>query len=356
MPDITQSELVDIATATLSKFKKRKLTDLASKFQKYHFFPQIFKKESLSESSGKNIEFYALTTKTGTARNVGYFAKKQIQRKDVLAKATLEWARTVEGFSLDKLEIKQNSGSQSQLISLFGAQRTAAFLSLIELVEDQGWSKPPTSSDTTIPHGIKSYFVKKVTGASATVGEFGGLNPTGFSSGVGFDSTVHSKWANWTNIYTAISPDDAVFKARRALDRTDWDTPLGPYMNEHKFGMPRKALYMNPNLKFEFEALAQKQNDQNQGDLFRFGGKTFIMGHPLIGVDALTADADDPIYGIDWSKMKYEIFSGYGPAESEPTVVDGYIGVISVDIELVGNLFCIDRKAGFVLAKSTNND
>lgn len=356
MPDITQDQLVDIATATLSKFKKRKLTDLASKFRKYHFFPQIFRKESVKESSGKNIEFYAMTSGTGTARNVGYFAKQVIQRKDVLAKATLEWARTVDSFAVDQLEIQQNAGSEVKLLDLFSAQRAASYLSIIELIEDQGWSKPPTSSETTIPHGIKSYFVKKVTGDSATVGEFGGLNPTGFSSGVGFDSDTHDKWANWTNIYVDINPDDAIFKARRAIDQTKWETPLGPYMNEHKFGAPRQGLYMKPALMYEFEAQAQKQNDNNQADLFKFGGRTFINGHPLVGVDPIKDDGDDPIYGIDWSKLKYELFSGYTPKESQPKAVAGYIDVIAVDIQIVGNLFCIDRKAGFVLAKSANNE
>lgn len=355
MPDLTQTQMLDIGTATLSRFRKKKLVDLAMTQQKYHFVPNLLKKRRIEETSGKDVRFYALVDLLeDTARNVGYYAEQVVQDKDVLAEAAIPWRRTIQQFSADKFAMAQNEGD-AQIIRMFGAKRAAAYGGLIKRIETDGWGKPASSSDVVTPYGIKCYIVKKITGTSATTGEFGGLNPTGFSSGVGFNSTTYATWANYTRKWAAITPDDSVQKIHEAISEMNWDTPLAPYMGDKLDGRPDLVIYMEPSSVYQHEALANKQNDNAGGDLFKYAGRTFINGHPLVAVNDLTADADDPIYLIDWGAMGIQVMRGYNLIESQPFMVAGYIDVIGVVIQLGWNMYCYNRRRQGVLAKAANN-
>jgi len=359
MPPIVTTDLLDLANGTLAFFDRNSLIDLASDQQNYLFIPELFNKHRMQLDGGDTIDWFALVNKSTTAHHAGHYVQRIIETKDVTAQASIRWGRTVESFGVDEAAIRMNAGNQVKLIDLFGSKRAASWLGFLELVEST-LSGHPGQSDGITPFGMKSYCVKKITGSSATYpGEFGGGNPSGFSSGIGLNSSTYSGWKNYTLKYTDVSADDSVKGMRACMGQTAWKTPLRSKIESMVTdgGRPNLQVYMKPQLVWEHEALAQLQNDQLGDDLFKFAGSTRVNGHPLVEMRALDSDSDDPIYGFDWGVAKIAVLKGYEQIESdEAKELSGYVGVIGKDLDLVYNLKVKNRRRLWVMATAADND
>ncbi len=359
MSDIQTSDLLDLANGTLSFFERKKLIDLASDQQDYLFIPELFNTKRMTVDGGDAIDWFALTGKSTTPRHAGHYAQRIIETKDVTSKASIGWGRTVESFGVDKAAIRMNAGNQAKLIDLFGSKRAASWLGFLELVEST-LSGHPGQDDGITPFGMKSYAVKKITGSSATQpGEFGGGNPSGFSSGVGLDSGSISGWKNHTMKFSNVSSDDSVKGMRISMGETAWKTPLKDRIEQTVTdgGRPNLQIYMKPSLVYDHEALAQLQNDQMEDDLFKFAGKTRVNGHPLVPMRALDGDTDTPMYGWDWGVANIVVLKGYENIEdASAKELSGYIGVIGKDLDVVYNLRVKNRRRLWVMSTAADND
>lgn len=359
MSDIKTTDLLDLANGTLAFFERKQLIDLASSQQEYLFVPELFNTKRMHVDGGDTIDWFALTGKSTTARHVGHYAQRVIETKDVTAQASIRWGRTIESFGVDEAAIRMNAGNQVKLIDLFGSKRAASWLGFLELVEST-LSGHPGQDDGITPFGMKSYAVKKITGDSAVYpGEFGGGNPSGFSSGIGLNSNTHSGWKNYTLKWANVSLQDSVNGMRACMGQTAWKTPLRSKIESMVTdgGRPDLVIYMKPELVWEHEKLAQLQNDQLEGDLFKFAGNTRVNGHPLQEMRALDSDTDNPMYGWDWGVSRIAVLKGYEQIESaEAKELAGYVGVIGKDLDAVYNLKVKNRRRLWVMSQAADND
>ena len=84
-------------------------------------------------------------------------------------------------------------------------------------------------------------------------------------------------------------------------------------------------------------------------------GVPFVNGHPLVYIPVLDDDADNPIYAIDWTKLRTVVQDGYWMKEKEPMQSPTQHTVLVVYVDGRCCILCINRRtAGFVLHNVTS--
>lgn len=350
-------DIADIATSTIATFDRLKLTEIATTDEEHHFFPQLIDGENMQYEGGTEIRWDAMIRDSGGARNIGYFDKEQRVVRDVLTQASAPWRRTVSPYDIDALEIAQNRGDKHKIVSLIGARRAAAFLSLSNRLEVDGWAKPASSTDTITPFGIRYWIVKSVSGTSASSGDggFNGGNPSGFTSGAGgISSSDVPTWANWAHQYTNVTDDDLVDKMRLAAHRTNFKSPIKGKFRENKRG-PDKFKYYMPYLVLRaLKTVARQQNEDLGFDLG--GSEPMFYRNPMIAVSKLDDDSDNPVYMINWSYIYIVMLRGMGLEETKVKPIPGMTETVGANIRIVWNTKCVNRRRLAVLTTAADND
>jgi hypothetical protein len=103
----------------------------------------------------------------------------------------------------------------------------------------------------------------------------------------------------------------------------------------------------------EMQKIQKMQNDNVGADLARYEGKLVFQGVPIEEVPYLTATATgDPIYGINFGAFKIWVDPKMHFADKGP-FTDGAQPLVHITHTfLLYSLYCDDRRANFVLAKS----
>lgn len=354
---ITMDELLDLVNTTRSTIDKGKITEIATDEEEHIVLPELFKKESVKKDPGTQIDFDAIYRAGANARNIGYYDRDQTGARDVTVKGNVRWARTVTSVLFDKMEIWQNSSSRSRIQDHVKTRAAAEWLGLSNLMEQNG-SSVPASDDGITPFGIKYWLTKKITGSSAatSTGEFGGGNPTNFSSGAGaISSTTYPAWANWTQAYAQPSADDLVDKMVVAAYRTGFKSPIATKINEAVRAGRRRKVYCPFLIRRGLEKVADARNENLGRDLA--SGEVMFKRNPIIAWPMLDDDSDDPVYMIDWQVFDFVQGRGMeGPSESETHVIAGMSQCVGYEITAVWQTLCVNRRKNAVLTKAADND
>lgn len=349
----TASEnLADLALLTQKDLGRFKWTEIASELQSYSFLRRIMKKEKMKITSGPSIQRRIMVSTSGQAKNTKMFAEDDVQVFNNWQDINVDWRHTTGAFAIERRELAMNR-SPAKILDLVKMRRFDALIDQAALWENNGWGSPASSSDDVTPFGLPFWIQKKGTGASdtASTGEFGGGNPSGFSSGAGgLSSTTIPAWANWTHEYTNITVDDLLDKIKLAMYKTDWESPVT--VTSDRPQDPRRVLYMNYATRAGIERLAEKQNDQLGSDVDSKNGVVTFQRLPIERVPKLDADTQSPVYGVDWNSMIPFFLKGEFMNEQPLSKAPNQHTVLNSFIDTTWNLVCTNRRKQFVIIKA----
>jgi hypothetical protein len=241
---------------------------------------------------------------------------------------------------INAVEVRINSGKR-QLLNMVKLARTDAMMSLAELMEQNGWTGPASTSDKLSPWGITHWIVK-----NASEGFYGG-DPSGFTDCGGIDSDTYARWKNWSGTYGAVTKEDLIRKMRKATYKTDFKMPVP--VTDYSTGSKR-GIYTTYEVLAAMEEILEAQNDNLGSDLASKDGMVMFRKTPVTAVPYLDAnDSTNPVYGINWGDMKIVFLSGMYMHESKPIQCPNKHNVRVIYTDLMYNFICRNRRSQFVL-------
>lgn len=342
MATLEVTTISDMIASTLNA-QDYKITDLSTTTQEYFALPQLLKPgKTQTQDGGTQIDVNIMHSTNGQAKFVAPGEIDIYAYKDVLAKGQCPWRMFNTNWVYDTRLQDMNSGKVEQILKWIEVQSLAGMKALAVLMEDAFWSKPATSSDVKTIWGVGNYAVK-----NASQG-FNGGNPSGFTTGCIFDSTVRTNWANYTDQYAAISKPDLVTKMRRGALMTRFINPIPD--GQLRSPALQRAYYACQDVYIAFGTLAEDQNDALGNDIASKEGRVLFMGHPVAWVPELDGDAQDPIYQLDWSTLGFTFLKGQAMNRKKPRINPLQHLELVVDVDGVGNLTCNDRRRLAVFA------
>lgn len=344
MPSVEQ--ITDLINLTLPQLGKMKVTDNMNALQEYVAATELVDKSRMTVESGDSIEYTYVYqhSSAATMTSIGDTLSANIVPMSV--RGSVPWRFGTTNYVFDRREKGMNSG-ESQIFNLIKLRRAGGMASWFDLLEENFWSKPADSTDTTNIFGIDYWIV----GYSGTPG-FNGGNPTGFSSGrAGISSSTYTRYQNWAGTYTDISKADLITKMRKASRYCMFKSPnaaLPQYSTK-----PRYGYYTTYDVRAQFETIAEAQNENLGNDMASKDGNVLFKGVPVIDVPKLTRDNDstDPVYGVDWGTMKTVVKSGEWANEHAPLTPHNRPNEVIVYADWQFNTVCYDPRRNFKLNK-----
>ncbi len=361
---LTHNDIQDLVQGTINTLPPVQFTQLSQKYRDYHIYPTMFKGTGadmdVKTQSGTEIEFQLLIKNSENARNVGLYEPDSTSITDGLKKGKIEWRNTQTSYFFEDHEIEMNSGKH-QLLSLIKERREQCMLNLADLLEENFFGCPESSTDKLTPYGLFYWLVKssQSTSATANCGFFGGA-PSGFSDVGGVSPSTVPGWNNYVAPYYSIRPwdnsgttvqGDFAPKMRRALYYTNWKSPLGGAEMGKTFGLKYK-LFTNVETVSQIEEELEAKNDlMFKTDIVPLFGKTTFKGHPFYPIGILDGDTTNPVYGVNTSTFTMYFLQGFKMRESQLKDAPNQHLVSVVFVDNTYNWICNNRRLNFVLSK-----
>lgn len=339
---ITTEDVADLVASIQSDKGDGSFIDLSVDQQEFIALPALLKKEKIKFRAGRDIAVVAMTDENGQAQNVGLFNVDEYNAPDVMTRNTIPWRHTTSNYIIDRREQAMNQTDDDEIYDLIVTRRAAGWVSLAKKMETNFWGKPATSTDALTPYGIDTWLVK-----NASTGFFGG-NPSGFTTGVIFDSTTQPRWRNWTDVYVNVTKSDLIFRLRKAMMFTKFKSPVS--VKQMKNTGEKRGLYTNRAVLLKMAELAEDQNENLGNDLASKDGDVMFWKNPVHVVAQLDTDAQSPVYGIDWDNFNPVFLKGEHFNETKPYALKGkQHNVIAVDIDSTYNWLCSNRRGQFIV-------
>jgi len=340
MPPLQADGLGDLVTTTLRDLGRNRWTDIASTLQEYVAMKQILQAKRAAFQSGYGIQFNLMRTTSGAADHVGLFEIDNVNVGDIMITGNIPWRHARTNYAIERREISMNR-TPARIVNLLQTRRVDAMIALaLEL--ETGWWGVPASGTTADPFGVDYWLVK-----NATTGFNGGnhANFSGGPAGIDRDITDNARFKNYTFQYTNITKPDLVRKWREAATKTkftpavdnpsyDTGTDYGYYTNYDVIGPLEEAL--------------EGQNDNLGPDIASMDGRLVFRRVPVTWVPQLDSDAQDPIYGLNWSVIKPVFLTGEYLRETGPMQASNQHNVLQVHIDLTYNYVCYDPRKCFI--------
>ena len=264
---LQSEQIIDLVATTQRDLGKMKWTDMSSDLQEHVAMSKIMNKKKVGFQSGTGIQFNAMMSHSGAAKNVGLYEVDDVNVGDVMKIGNIPWRQSQTSYAFERSEVTTNR-NPARIIDLVKVRRTDAHVSLAELMENNWWGSPDDSDDETTPFGI-DYWIT----ANSSEG-FNGGNPSGFTSGrANISTSSYPRWANWTAEYTAISATDLIRKWRKAATFTKFKPPVDQpsYNTGNKYGY-----YTNYSVIGPLEEVLETQNDNLGPDIASKDGQGYL--------------------------------------------------------------------------------
>lgn len=340
MPDsLTVDEINDLVVSTREgDAAKMRYTQIAQRLPEYEMVERFMDRDRIQMQGGASIRFNVLYDHNNSAQMVGFYQRIEPTVVDVLTSFNVPWRHANFNWSWDRKEEAINQGPAA-VVDLLNARRVSAFISWAEKIEDQGWNKPATSSNETDVWGIPTWVVK----ASSTTGGFNGGNPSGFTSGVGLDSTVITRWKNYCAQYNTIDRDDLLAKMATGFRQTRFKSPT----NEQAYtrGVNENFhIYTNETGIGQYEKFCYSQNDNMGADTQKFFGMTAFKKIPVRHAFKLDADTTNPFYCLDMNYFAFVFQRGRFMFEHKPMNDVETPDTYTTHTMMTLNMACWDRR------------
>lgn len=344
---LTPDQIDDLATITLSKFKRIKFTNISRDYQ-HLTVSRLINEKKVRESGGKDIRFFLKTGTTGNARPSGIFDPDQTSIAPLMTEANVPWRQLTTNYSYSVYEDSFQS-SEETLIEQLKVREIDALEDMMELLEVHFWTAPTSPTENRL-WGLPLWIQKDTT----TTGSFAGGNPSGFSSGLaGIDTGAHANWRNWAGSYTDVSISDLVKGIKKAMRRTLFKNYV--QQPELSYGSSKQCeMFTTETVVDQLERIAEQRNDNLGKDVALYMNEVMIGGCPISWVPYLDAnDTSAPVYGVNWSKFRPHVKKGWDMTRQGPKVAPLQHDTRTVHIDHWMNYVCTDRRAQWVLSKAS---
>jgi hypothetical protein len=334
------SQIDDAVQLTLNNFiKKGSFLNMQTDLTDYVAVREMWKTRKNVFEGGIAWEFQVQMDHNHSAKTVGLFEQDSSVFNDTMTNGSVPVRHVNAHFIYDQREPDFQRGA-TKIVDLVQTRSSAMDSSFYELLEEQMWGKPATSSDDKSIFGIPYWIVK-----NSTTGLTGG-NPAGFTSGAaGIDSTVYPRWKNYSAAYAAVTADDLLDKMRQAHLETQFRSPLSH--SEPTLGGMKNGIYVNSTTHRALQKLFDTRNMNLGSDL---GGQAVNFKSTAITyAPYLNNDSSNPVYMIDWKWMAVGCMAGWENNLTPPYMVPGKHTVRRVDRDASINMICTDRRRQTVL-------
>lgn len=339
---LTDQDIADLVVGTLEELGRMRFNQIAAPLQNYEVMGRIIREDRVEFQSGVGIQRTLQVQTNGNARRTTLFGTDNTNVGDTLKQINVPWRHYEAFYSFDRRELLMNRGA-SLIVSMLKSRRSESMIDLAELGEEDFWNKPTDSTDKVRLFGVPYWVVK-----NATEGHNGG-NASGFTDGPGgLDSATFTTWKNYTAQYTNVTKADLIKKLRTAYRKIRFKSPVD--VNDFRVGRgDQYRLYTTESVISSIEDLGEAQNENLGRDIASMDETITFRRNPIIWVPELDADAQNPVYMLNFAYFRPVFLRGDYLRESAPKMAANQHNVMDVFIDLTWNILCTDRRAQAVL-------
>ncbi len=343
-PVLTAPQVNDLVAMTLRHLGKPNFTEISTDLQEHFALPNLYRKDRVEIYSGYGVQWDVMVDHLGSAVNQGILGQDVVNDRDTMVQAQADWRFTTCNYPLSMPIVDMNREPQ-RIVNYVKEKRLAALISLTELMESNYFGPPVALADTVTPWGLKTWVVKNGTQG------FTGAAPSGYTV-IGLNPTTYPRWKNYADIYTAVSRDDFIRKARRMAYYTKFKPPVA--------GIPTFNTGDDLNFWTTYSVRAslveslESQNDNLGNDIAPMdGGEVLFMRRPVKWVPRLEPDTTGPFYSINMGVFKTHILQGWWLRETHVPIYPGEHTKSAHFMDCLYQIVVKDRRRQGVMATST---
>ncbi len=354
---VSMEDHLDLLRTTLPDLPKNRF-EVMWTYQTYEFC-RIFAEKKLTIDGGTSVKRNVVLDHTGQAKFRQMFDIDSINVANVQKQIDVPWTQLSTQYSWDEVELLTQMNSTKGYISLIKTRVNDSLWAWADLIEERGWQTPTSASDNLYPYGIP-YYLNKVD-SGGTGGDFVGKtivygDTTTGTVCAGLDAGTEPKWRNYADTYTAV--DNSLLKKFRKAFRTTRFFPPKFINNPGQDNEFDRIVYAPGDVYDAIGDLLEKKDDNSQPvDVLgavkvkvNDNGVPFVNGHPIVYIPYLDNDSDNPIYAVDWSKLRTVVQDGYWMEEKAPIKSPTQHTVLVVYVDGRCCILCLNRRtAGFCL-------
>jgi len=337
------SQIADVVSGTLRSLGRAKFQQIAQKLVYYEIFSQWFKKNKVIFDGGYGVQRTLMTKLASSAKHVGIDETDEVIIKDLLTQMTVDYRHVQAHWSFLYQELLANTGD-ALVLNIIEPRRAGALIDMAADIEAKAWASPDVGN-TTEPYGIP-YWLPRGTGTPS----FQNTLPSGHTTVGGVNPAVHTNFRHWNGAYVAVTKQDLIKKLRTAQRRCGFRSPISIPDYRGVIG-DRYRLYCNETTISDLEDLGEGQNENLGRDLDTYGGQMLFHRNPIIYVETLNDDTNDPVYGIDHSVFYVICLKGDYLRESEPIQINNNHNGFAVFYDTSYNFMNVDRRRCWNLSK-----
>ena len=338
---LNDEDITDLLTGTTRRLGRGRWNQVAQRLQRYEVMGRMLKRDKAIMRGGTAIERRIQLKLSDAARMTGLYDKDNVNVADILTKMVVPWRHTTSHYAYERREVLEQKGGQ-EITNLVKLRRADSWLALAELMEDQVWGAPSSSSNVLDVMGIP-WWVQK--GASQG---FTGQNPSGWTTTAEIDASAEANWRNYSDTYTDITKTDLIKKMRKARRKVKFESPVS--IRDYRRGRgDTMRIYVNEDTINEMELVGEAQNENLGRDLASLDGTLVFKRNPIIEVPKLADDSSNPIYMLNWAYIELAFLAGDVLRETDPRIAADMHNVWVVFVDLTWNLLNTDRRRQAVL-------
>lgn len=353
---ITVSQAADLLITTLGKMPKGQYTD-TFKYQDYPLNRRIANDNVRRASGGTRYEMRVRLRENLSARGVDLYEATPNLRVSVMDKMTAEWCHAEAKVHYDVRELMMNSDPEA-VVNWIETQRAAAFESLANFWEYEGFLTPLNSTDTKRPLGLPFWIRTLGTGVTDTVGGFNGItalyrNSGSTSSPGGIDASVadNNRWRNWVATCRGMNPQ-TLDLLRVGLRRVRFNPPPKNSQKGKTDTGSGFCFYWPMQYADEYERLVNAGPDDRRGDANPL--KNGDNNLPFRGVDTCAVPVLDdvsylPIYGVNHRHLYMVTLKSQWMVEDKPINDRSQRHVFTVGIDCSAQIVCDNPRSCMVV-------
>ncbi len=336
MPSIQFSDIDDAVLCTQEHFiEKGSFLDLQHDLSDFVAVREMWKKRKKVFSGGHPWSFKAQIDHNHSAKAVGLFEIDGTALTDTMISGTVPVRHVNAHYIYDQREPDFQRGGTS-IVDLVRTRYVGMMGSLFEKIEEYLWGVPDAGDEKT-PFGLKYWLLRNTSEG------FNGENHANFSSGrANIDSSIYTRWANWSNDYEEITKEDLVRSMRRAHRKIQFRSPVSHA--EPVLGGMSNGIYTNDAVLGLMEEILESQNMNLGLDLASKDGKTLFKSTPIVYAPFLDDDSENPVYMLDWKWLAIGVMAGWENNLGKPYMVPNKHLVRRVDLDASLNMIATNLR------------
>lgn len=353
---ITVSQAADLLITTLGKMPKGKYTD-TFKYQDYPLNRKIANDNVRRASGGTRYEMRVRLRENLSARGVDLYEATPNLRVSVMETMKAEWCHAEAKVHYDVRELMMNS-DEDRVVEWIETQRSAAYESLANFWEYNGFLTPNNSTDTKNPLGLPFWIRPLGTGVTDTVGGFNGIAASYRVTGTtnspgGIDASVadNSRWRNWVATCRGMSPQ-TLDLMRTALRRVRFTAPPKLPNKGNTDTGSMFCIYFAMQYADEYERIVNAGPDdrgQDANPKYKSDNNLPFRGVDTCAVPVLDDQASLPIYGVNHKHLYMVTLKSQWMTEDKPINDRSQRHVFTVGIDCSAQIVCDNPRSCFTI-------